>query len=133
MRSDKKIQLRRKRHWRIRQRISGTSERPRMSVKFTNQHIYVQFIDDVAGVTLASASTRSTICKTGAKAGANRLTAATIGKLAAESAKAKGVEKVVFDRGAARYHWASKGDKSAAFHGKLATLAEAARSAGLVF
>ena len=57
MRTEKKLKLKQLRHWRIRKRVSGTSERPRMSVRFTNENIHVQFIDDVAGKTLAAAST----------------------------------------------------------------------------
>ena len=63
MRTDKKQKLSKLRHWRVRKKINGTKERPRMSVCFTNEHIYVQFIDDVAGRTLASASTTEADCK----------------------------------------------------------------------
>ncbi len=134
MRTDKKIQLEQKRHWRVRQRVIGTKDRPRMSVAFTNQHIYVQFIDDAAEVTLASASTRAKATPDRDKLAANVGGAKVIGKLAAEAALAKGIKEVVFDRGGARYHWSKgkgKDGKPVTVHGKLATLAEAARAAGL--
>lgn len=134
MRTDKKIQLERKRHWRVRKTVIGTGVRPRMSVAFTNQHIYVQFIDDAAGVTLAMASTRQKKSESPAKLSANTTSAQVVGKLAAEAAMAKGITQVVFDRGGARYHW-KKGDgkERKPVYGKLATLAEAARAVGLKF
>ena len=89
-----------------------------MAVCFTGKHIYVQFIDDAAGKTLASASTRSQ----GAPAlKANVLSAQSLGKTAAETARGQGIEKVVFDRAGARYH------------GKVKALADAARETGLQF
>lgn len=91
-----------------------------MSVKFTGQHIYVQFIDDRAGRTLAAVSTRSKAAPAGVK-GANVASAILVGKAAAEAAKSSGVETVVFDRGSAKYH------------GKVKALADAAREAGLKF
>ena len=91
-----------------------------MSVKFTNQHIYVQFINDAQGVTLASASTVGQPVE-GEKRAANAATAKRVGALAAEAARNKGINKVVFDRGGARYH------------GKVKVLADAAREAGLQF
>lgn len=91
-----------------------------MSVKFTGQHIYVQFIDDDAGRTLAAASTRDKIALAGVK-GANIASATVVGKVAAEAAKSKGLTQVVFDRGSAK------------FHGKVKALADAAREAGLKF
>jgi large subunit ribosomal protein L18 len=134
MRPDKKIELEKKRHWRVRQKVAGTPARPRMSVAFTNQHIYVQFIDDATGVTLASASTRSKATPDREKLAANAASAKIVGKLAAEAAVAKGIKEVVFDRGGARYHWSrtkGKDGKPVMVYGKLATLAEAARAAGL--
>jgi large subunit ribosomal protein L18 len=115
--------------------VSGTKDRPRMSVRFSNEHIYVQFIDDIAGVTLASASTRSKATPDRDQLAANVTSAGIVGKLAAETAIAKGIKGVVFDRGDARYHWsAGKAGKAAKpVYGKLATLAEAARAAGLKF
>jgi large subunit ribosomal protein L18 len=136
MRTDQKLKLSRRRHWRVRKKISGTKERPRMSVKFTGQHIYVQFIDDVAGVTLASASTRGKNTPEREKLAANVASARIIGKLAAEAALAKGIQSVVFDRGSARYHWSPpKPDQKDGkpCYGKVAALAEAARAAGLKF
>ena len=119
MRTEKKLKLKQLRHWRIRKRVSGTSERPRMSVRFTNENIHVQFIDDDAGKTLAAAST---VSKTVAKdVAANVKGAKTIGALAAKNAIEKGIKEVVFDRGGTRYH------------GKIKALADAAREAGLKF
>lgn len=137
MRTDKKLQLAKLRHWRVRKKVRGTPERPRMSVRFTNEHIYVQFIDDTAGRTLASASTRAKATPARENLSANVAGAKVVGKLAAESALAKGIKAVVFDRGRARYHWAKgKGDKgkeAPPVLGKLAALADAARQAGLQF
>lgn len=109
-----------------------------MAVCFSNEHIYVQFIDDAAGLTVASASTRSKATPDREKLAANVASARTIGKLAAEAAIAKGIKAVVFDRGGMRYHWskpaAGKDEKEAKpVYGKLAALAEAAREAGLKF
>lgn len=112
--------MRQLRHWRIRRKVVGTPERPRMSVCFTNQNIYVQFIDDSKGVTLAAASTRSKSAdKKPAKA--NVATAKQLGAVAAQAAKGKGISQVVFDRSGAKYH------------GKVKALADAAREAGLQF
>ncbi len=109
------------RHWRVRQKVSGTKARPRMSVCFTNEHIYVQFIDDLAGRTLASASTRSKTLSNRDALAANIPSAKRVGALAAEAAKSAGITSVVFDRGAAKYH------------GKIKALADAAREGGLQF
>jgi large subunit ribosomal protein L18 len=124
------------RRWRIRNKISGTKLRPRMSVCFTNQNIHVQFIDDAAGMTLAAASTTGKATPDRDKLAANVASATAIGKLAAEAALAKGIKTVVFDRGGARYHqkWLKgKDGKSTLVVGKLAALAKAAREAGLKF
>ncbi len=107
-----------RRHMRLRQKVSGTAARPRMCVCFTGHHIYVQFVDDVAGRTLAAASTVAGDAK-GTKAtvaGAKKL-----GTLAAQTAKGKGISAVVFDRGGFQYH------------GRVKALADAAREAGLKF
>jgi len=107
-----------------------------MSVCFTNENIHVQFIDDDAGVTLAAASTTSKAAPERDKLAANVASAKVIGKLAAETALAKGIKTVVFDRGGARYHRSEhkgKDGKPVSVVGKLATLAEAARAAGLKF
>jgi len=121
MRTEKKIKLKQLRHWRIRKNLSGTSERPRMSVCFTNENIHVQFIDDVAGKTLAATSTVSKSTPDREKLAANVTSAKTVGALAAKTALEKGITQVVFDRGGARYH------------GKVKALADAAREAGLKF
>jgi large subunit ribosomal protein L18 len=118
MQTRKKHRLQQLRHWRVRKKVSGTSERPRMSVCFTGQHIYVQFIDDTAGRTLATAST---LKKGDEKLGANVKGAKVIGGVAAKAALGLGIKEVVFDRGGARYH------------GKVKALADAAREAGLKF
>lgn len=107
-----------------------------MSVCFTNKNIHVQFIDDDAGVTLAAISTTSKATPNRDQLAANVAGAGLIGKLAAETALAKGIKAVVFDRGDARYHRSEnkgKDGKPVPVFGKLATLAEAARAAGLKF
>jgi large subunit ribosomal protein L18 len=136
MRTEKKQRLAQLRRWRVRRKVSGTKERPRMSVCFTNENIHVQFIDDDAGVTLAAASTTSKAASDRDKLAANVASAKIIGKLAAETALAKGIKAVVFDRGAARFHQSEnkgKDGKPVSVTGKLATLAAAARTAGLKF
>jgi large subunit ribosomal protein L18 len=136
MRTEQKQKLAQLRHWRVRRKIHGTRERPRMSVRFTNENIYVQFIDDSAGTTLAAATTTSKGTPGRDQLAANVASAKIIGKLAAEAALAKGIKLVVFDRGGARYHWSkSKGKdgKPVTVPGKLAALAGAAREAGLKF
>jgi len=121
MRTDKKQRLAQLRRWRVRQKVNGTKERPRMSVCFTNEHIYVQFIDDQMGATLAATSTRSKTTPDRDQLAANVKSAKTLGALAARTALEKGIKQVVFDRGGARYH------------GKVKALADAAREAGLKF
>lgn len=121
MRPEQKARLQQLRRWRIRKKIVGSAARPRMAVCFSNKNIYVQFIDDQAGVTLASASTVHKSISDRDKLAANVASAKRIGQYAAEAAKAKGIESVVFDRGGARYH------------GKIKALADAAREAGLKF
>jgi large subunit ribosomal protein L18 len=121
MRPEKKRQLLQRRRWRIRKHISGTAERPRMSVRMTGKNIYVQFIDDEVGVTLASASTMHKDTPDRDTLGANVPSAEKVGKIAAEQAKSAGINKVVFDRSGAQYH------------GKVKALADAAREAGLTF
>ena len=119
MRTEQKHKLALKRRWRIRKKVSGTSSRPRMSVCFSHKNIHVQFIDDLSGVTLASASTASKATPDRDKLAANAASAKTLGTLAAQAALGKGIKEVVFDRGGARYH------------GKVKALADAAREAGL--
>ena len=121
MQTQAKHKLARLRHWRIRKKVQGTKERPRMSVRFTNENIYVQFIDDAAGVTLASASTMHKTAPDLKNLAANVAGAKRVGALAAETAKGKGIQSVVFDRSGAK------------FHGKVKALADAAREAGLKF
>ena len=121
MRPEQKARLEQLRRWRIRSKVIGSRERPRMSVCFSQKNIHVQFIDDQAGVTLASASTLSKSIPDRDKLAANVASAKRIGQIAAEAAKSKGIEKVVFDRNGARYH------------GKVKALADAAREAGLKF
>jgi len=120
MRVEKKHSLAVRRRWRVRSKITGTPDRPRMAVKFTGAHIYVQFIDDVAGKTIAAVGTRDKIAPKEVR-GANCANAVVTGHRAAEAAKNQGIEAVVFDRGAARYH------------GKVKALADAARDGGLKF
>jgi len=121
MRVEQKHKLALKRRWRIRSKVQGTKERPRMSVCFSNKNIHVQFIDDVAGVTLAATTTTSKATPDREKLAANAASGKIIGALAAQTALSKGIKEVVFDRGGARYH------------GKVKALAEAAREAGLKF
>jgi large subunit ribosomal protein L18 len=121
MRTEQKHRLALRRRWRVRSKITGTKERPRMSVCFTNKNIHVQFIDDAAGVTLASASTLGKTVPDRDKLAANAASAKTLGTVAAQAAIEKGIKQVVFDRGGAR------------FHGKVKALADAAREAGLQF
>src|SRR5437899_4874947 len=98
MRTQDKQRLQQLRHWRIRNKVIGSAQRPRMSVIFSSQHIYVQFIDDGAGKTLAAASSVSkTFRADGGKAGANVTNAKRIGAAAAAAAKSAGITAVVFD------------------------------------
>jgi large subunit ribosomal protein L18 len=110
---------RRKRHERIRLHLAGTEVRPRLAVFRSLNHIYAQVIDDASGKTLAAASTVEAELK-GSKSTKSE-EAAIVGKLVAERAKAAGVERVVFDRAGFRYH------------GRIKSLADAAREAGLEF
>jgi large subunit ribosomal protein L18 len=107
-------------HDRIRKKMQGTAERPRLNVYRSLNHIYVQVIDDLHGATLVSASTAEGK-KADRRTGGNVAAAKAIGKTIAERAKAKGVTKVVFDRGGYLYH------------GRVKAVAEAAREAGLQF
>jgi large subunit ribosomal protein L18 len=110
--------LRKMRHTRVRKKVSGSTERPRLAVHFSGRNITAQVIDDQAGVTLVSANTTEKELKAGK---ANVATAIEIGKLVAERGAAKNIRKVVFDRGGNKYH------------GKVKALADAAREAGLEF
>lgn len=114
-------ELRMRRHARLRKRVKGSSQRPRLSVFRSNVHIYAQVIDDTTGRTLAAASSKDrTLSGTlGGKTKTER--AQAVGKLIAERAKNAGVEQVVFDRGGYQYH------------GRIQALADAAREGGLTF
>lgn len=111
-------EARKRRHVRVRARVSGTTERPRLNVYRSNKHIYVQLVDDTTGKTLASASTQE---KGYEGNGGNVEAAKKIGALIAERSIAKGFKSVVFDRGGYLYH------------GRIQALADAAREAGLEF
>lgn len=112
---------RQRRAFRVRNRIRGTAECPRLSVSRSHQNISAQLIDDVAGRTLASASTLDKELKGTVGYGGNKTAAQVVGKALAERALAQGIKEVCFDRGPYRYH------------GRLAALADAAREAGLQF
>jgi large subunit ribosomal protein L18 len=113
-----KKEIRSRIHKRIRRKLSGTAERPRLAVFRSVAHIYAQVIDDAAGATVVSASS---VDKGGKTNGGNVAAAKAIGKLVAERAKEKGIKSVVFDRGGYQYH------------GRVKALADAAREAGLEF
>ena len=117
---DRKEALKR-RHRRVRKSVSGTSERPRLAVFRSLSNIYAQLIDDVAGVTLSSASTLEKDIKSQISYGGNVAAAKEIGKLIAQRAIDRGITEVVFDRGGNIYH------------GRIAALADGAREAGLKF
>ena len=116
----KKINPLKLRHTRLRKKVAGTPERPRLAVHFSGKNIYAQVIDDEAGKTLASANTTEKDLRDKVPH-ANVATAVKIGKIVAERAKAKSISKVVFDRGGFIYH------------GKVKALADAAREGGLEF
>jgi large subunit ribosomal protein L18 len=108
-----------RRHFRVRRKVSGTPERPRLAVTKSARHIVVQLVDDLAGHTLASASSLEADVR--AMDGDKKARAAKVGELVAARAKSAGVSKVVFDRGGNDYH------------GRIAALADAAREGGLEF
>ena len=118
IRKIEKKEIRSRIHQRIRRKLRGTAERPRLAVFRSVAHIYAQVIDDSAGSTLVSASS---VDKGGRTNGGNVAAAKAIGKLVAERAKEKGIQRVVFDRGGYQYH------------GRIKALADAARAAGLEF
>jgi large subunit ribosomal protein L18 len=113
------VLARKRRHIRVRKKVAGTPSRPRLVVTRSSRHVFVQVVDDVAGATLASASTMEPDLR--AHDGDKTAKARQVGALVAERAKAAGVGTVVFDRGGNRYH------------GRIAALAEGAREAGLDF
>lgn len=114
-------EVRRKKHMKLRNRFSGTAERPRLAVFRSNNHMYAQIIDDTAHHTLVSASTLQKDVKANLEKTNNVEAAAHLGKVIAEKAIEKGIKDVVFDRGGFIYH------------GKIQALADAAREAGLNF
>lgn len=119
--SEKSRIARKRRHTRVRARISGTAERPRLNVFRSLEHIYAQVIDDTAGHTLAAASTIDRDLREKIEGKTKSEAAKLVGALVAERAQKVGIKKVVFDRGGYRYH------------GRVKALAEAAREAGLEF
>ena len=114
-------EVRVKKHQRLRNRFSGTAERPRLAVFRSNDHMYAQIIDDVAGNTICAASTAEKEAKAELEKTNNVAAAAYVGTLIAKRAQEKGIKEVVFDRGGYVYH------------GKVQALADAAREAGLDF
>ena len=116
-----KNEIRKRKHLRVRKKISGTAECPRLCVFRSNTNIYAQIIDDSNGTTLVSASSLDKDVKASVANGGNIEAAAAVGKLVAERAQAKEITEVVFDRGGYIYH------------GRVAALADAAREAGLSF
>ncbi|MBP3392264.1 MAG: 50S ribosomal protein L18 [Clostridia bacterium] len=116
-----KNQMRQRRHLRVRRKISGTAECPRLNVFRSLSHMYAQIIDDTTGNTLVSASTLDKAIKDKIEFGGNKDAAKEVGKLVAEKALEAGIKEVVFDRGGYPYS------------GRVKELAEAAREAGLVF
>ncbi len=121
MQAEKTRKARIRRKYRARKKIFGSPERPRLSVFRTSRHIYAQIIDDYAGVTLASASTRSKSLRSEISSGGNIAAADAVGKVIAKQAMGVGIQCVSFDRNRYRYH------------GRVKALADAARKGGLVF
>jgi len=116
---NKKAVARKRRHTRVRKKVTGTASRPRLVVSRSTRHLFVQVVDDTAGTTLASASTMEADLR--AFDGDKSAKAKKVGELLAERAKSAGVEAVVFDRGGNKYH------------GRVAALADGAREGGLAF
>ena len=116
---NKKAVARKRRHTRVRKKVTGTASRPRLVVSRSTRHLFVQVVDDTAGTTLASASTMEADLR--AFDGDKSAKAKKVGELVAARAKSAGVEAVVFDRGGNKYH------------GRVAALAEGAREGGLAF
>ena len=109
------------RHVRLRRSVIGTAERPRLAVYRSLNHIYAQLIDDATGRTLVAADSRSKTFRAQHPSGGNVAAAKAVGQALAERARTQGIQRVVFDRGGARYH------------GRVKALADAARAGGLVF
>lgn len=118
---DNKVRLRLKRHRRVRAKVRGTAERPRLNVFRSLKNIHAQIIDDDAGRTLAAASTVEAGFRASGKSGGNVEAARVVGALVAQRAREKGIVSVVFDRGGYKYH------------GRVKALADAARAEGLEF
>ncbi len=112
---------RERRGFRVRKRVRGTPQRPRLSVFRSHRHVYAQIIDDMTGRTLAAASTLDKDLRGDLKYGGNKNAAGAVGKAVAERALAAGIKQVAFDRGTFQYH------------GRVAAIADAARKAGLSF
>lgn len=121
MRIEEKERLRQKRHRRLRYKVTGTAERPRLNVSRSIQHIYAQLIDDTTGHTIVAASTLDGGLRGKVKTGGNVAAAKEVGRMIAERGKEKGIDSVVFDRGGYKYH------------GRVQALADSAREAGLKF
>ncbi|HMM19618.1 MAG TPA: 50S ribosomal protein L18 [Selenomonadales bacterium] len=121
LRKDNKNEARKKRHLRLRKKVTGTAEKPRLNVFRSLSHIYAQIIDDKSGTTLVSASTLDKEVRDAVSYGGNIPAAKAVGEAVAKRALAKGIKEVVFDRGGYIYH------------GRVAALAAAAREAGLEF
>lgn len=121
LKKETRRELRRRKHARVRKKVFGTPERPRLSVYRSLNHIYAQVIDDTRGTTLAAASTLSPEIRGEVGNRKNLAAARVVGRLIAEKARARGITRVVFDRGGYPYH------------GRIAALAEAAREHGLDF
>ena len=116
------VQVRRQRRLhRVRNRLFGTPERPRLAVFRSSKHIYAQMVDDQAGSTLVQASTRDPEIRAQVKYGGNKAAAAVVGRIVAERAKSAGIDKICFDR------------RSYKYHGRVEALAQAARDGGLQF
>ena len=121
MKAETKIKIAKRRKYHVRKIVCGTAERPRLSVFRSHRHIYAQVIDDVAGATLASASTKSKNLRGQIQKCGNKDAAAIVGEAIAKEALNVGIKCVCFDRGSYKYH------------GRCKALADAARKAGLVF
>ncbi|MCD6267668.1 MAG: 50S ribosomal protein L18 [Thermotogaceae bacterium] len=121
IKKESKNERRLRRHRRVRKKVFGTPERPRLCVFRSNKHIYAQIIDDTIGHTLVSASTLDPELREKLQKTWNKEAAREVGKLIAKRALEKGIKKVVFDRGGYKYH------------GRVKELAEGAREGGLVF
>ena len=121
IKKESRSEIRVKKHMRVRNRLSGTAERPRLAVFRSNNHMYTQIIDDTVGNTLVAASTAEKAVKAELEKTNDVAAAAYVGKVIAERALEKGIKAVIFDRGGFVYH------------GKIQALADAAREAGLEF